>query len=237
MTPQYRGIVMAIVLLILLAVAGFWFWSVNGAKKAKRRFLLAFVRTIEDQIKNTPRDPSWHRNKQMQQLLENALAPVPSKASPYDPAIVKEWLDASLTQDDIYTFMYHAETVGFSPAEQLALAPDAALAFLTQDLIKAAHPLDKMILLRLVTGSKKKHGQVVYDLNEFSYNVIEKFFLDFGGEDDRDDEYDFGPNMISCDFPFRDGKFHSFLQHSDDPRSVPTVFVFSMDPKRQYTGH
>lgn len=223
---------MEIVVLILLAVVGFWFWSVHGAKKAKRRFLIAFVGAIRDQVNNTPRVPSWHRDQQMQQTLKSALASVPSRASPYDPEVVEEWLEASLTQDDISTFMHHAQKVGFSSAEQIALASDAALAFLNQDLIKAAHPIDKMILLRLVTGSKKQHGQVIYDLDEFSYNVVEKFFLDFGGEDDRDDETDFGPTAIYCEFPFREGKFNSFLQHSDDPRSVPHVFVFSMEPRR-----
>ncbi|WP_368933645.1 hypothetical protein [Brevundimonas naejangsanensis] len=227
---------MDIVLIIILAVAAIWFWSVNGAKKAKRKFLLAFVRTIEDQVKNTPRDPSWHRDKQMREMLKKALAPVPSKASPYDPEVVEEWLDASLTQDDIHTFMYHAETVGFSPAEQIALAPDAALAFLNQDLMKAAHIVDKMILLRLVTGSKKQDGQVVYAMNEFSYNVVKEFFLDFGGKDDRDDEYDFGPTIISCDFSFRGGSFHSFLRISDDPKSAPEVFVFDMEPSRKHAG-
>lgn len=227
---------MGIALLIVAAIAAFWFWSVNGAKKAKRRLALAFVRTVADQVKNTPRVPSWDRDKQMQQLLQNALAAVPSRASPYDPEVVKEWLEASLTQDDIYTFMHHAEAVGFRPAEQIALASDAALAFLNQDLMKAVQPLDKMIFLRLVTGSKKLHGQVIYDLNEFTYHVVEKFFLEYGGENDRDDEYDFGPTMISCDFRFRDGTFHSFLQYSEDPRSVPNVFVFSMEPTRERAG-
>lgn len=172
----------------------------------------------------------------MQELLKQALAPVPSKAAPYDPVVVDEWLKASLTQDDINTFMYHAETVGFSPAEQIALAPDAALAFLNQDLAKARHPIDKMILLRLVSGSKTQQGQIVYDLKEFSYNVVEKFFLDFGGKENGDDEIGYDADLIECDFPFRGGTFHSFLTMSDDPRSVPQVFVFDMDPAREHAG-
>jgi hypothetical protein len=223
---------LAIVLIIVIAVAAFWLWSVNGAKKAKSRFLTAFVRAVQDQVRNTPRDPSWYLDTHMKELVEQALASVPSRSSPFDPDVVQEWLEASLTRDDIFTFMNHAEAVGFTPAEQVALAPDAAFAFLQQDVIKGLTILDKMILLRLVAAAKSCNGQTILTLKEFSYPLVHNLFVSFGGKDDRDEELDWGPMYLSCDFPFRDGTFPASLSLSDDPKSSPEILIFDIKPQR-----
>lgn len=226
---------MAIVFLIVLAVAAFWFWSVNGAKKQRKRFLIAVARSIEDQVRNTPRLPSWHRSDQMRDLLAESLAPVPSQLSPFDPAVVKQWLDASLTWDDIFTFMHHAENAGFSPIEQIALAPDAAKAFLAQDLAKASTIVDKMIMLHLVTATKVQSGQELLKLEAFSYPLVQRFFLDFGAKDDATEEFE--AYYWNCEFPFRDGTFPADLEVSDDPKAVPTILVFSISPPRAWAAH
>lgn len=221
---------MFFVILVLVAVAAFWFWSVNGAKNTKRKVVIAFLRAMEDRVADEARQPSWWRDQQMQHALGQALASVPAKASPYDPDVVREWLGAYMTKGDLSTFLYHAETLGFSPSEQIALAPEIAVMFLSQDLIKAADALDKMLMLRLVASMKKGHGQDVFDIPEFSYAPVAKFFRDFGATDDRDDEFDFGPTGLYAEFPFRTGKFHSTLVWSDDPRSVPEVLVYNYEP-------
>lgn len=225
---------MAIVFVIALAVAAFWFWSVNSAKKQGRKFLTAVIRSIEDQVRNTPRLPSWHKDERMRDHLAKSLAPFPSQSSPYDPEVVREWLDASLTQDDILTFMHHAERVGFSPIEQIALAPDAAKAFLAQDLVKAPTIVDKMIMLQLVAATKTEHGQTILTLNKFAYPLVHRFFLDFGATDDRDDEAGYEPMYLNCDFPFRDGTFPSGLELAEDPKAIPTVLVFNIKPDRTW---
>lgn len=223
---QGRPILMAIVIFVLLAGAAFWFWSVNAGKNTKRKVLVAFVRAMEDQVKGNDRTPSWWSNAQARAALKQVLATVPSKATPYDPHVVREWLEAAMTVEDISTFLYHAETLGFSPSEQIALAPDVALLFLAQDLIKASHPLDKMLMLRLVSAMKKGHGQECFAIPEFSYGVVEKFYRDFGGKDDSEDMAPLDPMYVHCDFPFRAGNFPSSLELSGDPRSVPEVLVF-----------
>lgn len=218
----------------MIAVAALWLWSVNGAKNSRNKVLTAVVRTIEDQVRNTPRLPSWHRDRQMTDLLERSLTPIPAQSSPFNPEIVREWLGSSLTRDDMLTFMHHAEALGFSQAEQVALAPEAAKAFLAQDLVKAPTIVDKMIMLRLVAATKTEHGQTILTLNEFAYPLVRRFFLDFGATDDRDDEADYEPMYLNCDFPFRDGTFSSSLELVDDPKAIPTVLVFNIKPARAW---
>ena len=141
---------MLFVILVLAAAMGFWLWSVNGAKKSKQKVVLAFLRAVDDRAAGEQRQPSWWRDKLIQQSLEQILASVPAKASPYDPDVIRQWLEAEMTNQDISTFLYHAETLGFSRPDQIALVPDVALMFLAQDLIKASAPVDKLIMLRLM---------------------------------------------------------------------------------------
>lgn len=221
---------MAIVIVILIAFAAFWVWSVNGAKNTKRKVVVAFLRALEDRIADNEREPSWWREAKTRKVLDQALVAVPTRAAPYDPDIIREWLEAGMTQDDISTFLYHAETLGLSPSEQIALAPEVAVMFLTQDLIKAPHPLDKLVMLRLVAAMKKGHGQTHVAMPEFSYGVVEKFYKDFGGKDDTEEMNPLDPMHIYCDFPFRTGKFTSWIYLSDDPKSVPDATVYNYEP-------
>lgn len=220
------------VFLVLVAAAVFLLWSLNGAKTSKRKVATAFLRAFEDRVVEEVRYPTWWHDNEAQQALRQILASIPAKAAPYEPDLIRQWLEARMTEEDISTSLYYAEKVGFSVPEQIALVVDFALMFLAQDLIKATGPVDKLIMLRLIAAAKMMHDQEFIDFSGFSYGVVEKFYREFGARDDGEDNDEFGPTILTCDFPFRTGEFHSILDWSDNPKSDPEAHIYLYRPHR-----
>lgn len=169
---------MAFVIFLIIVVVAFVFWSKKAAKSTGRKYQFALHNALADRLQGFESEPSWWdwRNEKMHKLVVDTVAPLKQKSG-FSLAAVELWLDASETWEDLKCFMSHAEKMGFSQIEQVALTYDFANEVLARDLAEEVSFFDKNILLYLVAAAKQRRGQNDIRVPDITPAALVSFFM------------------------------------------------------------
>lgn len=196
---------MGIVVVIIIAVVGFFMWSNSAAKTTRAKYVFARSNALAERFQGYESQPTWWnwRDESMRAAVKNATAPIIAKSG-LSPAAVQLWLDADETWEDFLTFMDHAEKIGFKRIEQVVLLEDFAMDALREDVSSEQTIRDKNVLLYLVAGTKQRQQQNVVDVDDLSYRVVEEYLVRRGAT--VDDEVPEGHRYYDYAFDYRSSR-------------------------------
>lgn len=156
----------------------------------------------------------------MLSTVNRMVSPLVAKSG-FSAAAVQLWLEADETMEDFLMFLAHAEKVGFTKAEQIALLPEFAMSALNVDLFNARTPQDKNVLLYILGGTKAANQQTFVNIDDLSPRVVADYLVQRGAT--VDEEVPEGHRFYEYGFDYR-GLRHSLSMQIGLDRAELVVF-------------